>query len=1637
MPQSLSPSQRETRIPTPSSASSRGSFFGGSSSPPKRIRTPTRAKSQSGKKTSNSRGAGRNHTRLHDPSDTDGSEDPGCVGASLDMWQKTMTLQTDTYEYLNDGMDADRSSSAPTNEKSTPWMKMIRHMTQEHADEKSKWKKDLKSARQKSKQYKEELRDNLTERLKMLESKVLEQDGDISRASSTVTNTTTSWSEATETNKNLGNERQVEVVYDAQLDEQTRKRVVQLEQRLQQANLAHTFEKEHWMATLSEAEKATKNGAALSREVQGILEQVAGDWQKIHQEEIRAADEEKERLKQRLKQLEQEKHEWQLQCAKLKDDSRILLRERNEYRSKLDRHKDDLEMSKATLAELERKVELCQRQTSLAQRKATQLEEEREANSLGSSTHRNDSRQDPPSIVRSESLPLELQRAMQERDEALQEAEETVKMLEDYQRRLESDRQSYREKLKDVEARYDRNLEARMEEFKNEFIEQFRNVPISDLPHAEVERRYTESVEQRNELVNRVRQLQDQLSDEKGNWKLKHEAALSENKKLAKEKETLKAHNENLVAQLARMDDELKTLVLEQKENRDNWEKRLEQASQEWVVRLSEIQEEHEKEKNELQETMKKLRTYKENAETLANETRKQLDSLKEKHRLAILEWKEQDVRATHAETTQLKNELAQLRETHQRRVLELEKNLQEETENVEQLKLHSDEVIAEWEQHVVKIQKEKEALAAELKASNEKIEEQGQAIAVMAKQAHKFEREIAQLKSEAEVAKNSAYDAESSLRDVDNRHNAEISAWQRDYSELSRTNKALQDENSEWRQKLMKVTVERDNAVETAKLQLGNEQNEEMRNLVQQNEKLNQLVDSHGAEVDVWKRKWERSNADFQQASELVEAMQNEAEKLRRELADSKPFDGSSWKQKYDDLMDEKNKLERINEDQRQQLLGWTTKVESLESSWMERIEQLRSELKRAEQAKNDDKEELRRVRALLDGERNEVDALRAENTKLSDEREKSDIKLKEMDSKVKKVKTLHEGKLNELNIAIAEKDEEISLLKNMLAELDEVLGLNGRGVAEVKALRVGEEHETEQRLETAKRDWEESARKERIDLENQLQVWKEKVEATKKLLQEQLDQARREHEEEANALREKLTRAEEDVSNFALQINKLTSSLDQLQRAYDESKRHWEMETIHLRSDNARLEGLLDAQDARRDHNEMWVEQTNSLREHKDSMSSLIEGLREDMKSVKTLVQSSIDRSNGIEKSDLKDVRQNFEIIKSSLEGTLRKIANETSALLEHSDKMKALADASTRAEETQQRFFEQQERLVSEIQSLRDRICDNTSLGYEEGRLVLDKIRMELVKELHQKETELAQRFGDISYLREELAREKALREKAEQKALVVNDEFDGYDVERIRMQVAKALEESMQDLDAIALKPTSRDAGALEAQTPRSTASEESHSMIDEALALAQSLTDLVHGSGSQETETSVINLLENISDLMDQHDRGQAVKEKPKHKSVPNEVSVRTPRCPKPLHVDGHLESGGWRAFEEEPLPMDTPPNHAFFPDDTNSRLHVVVNDLYTRCHLLERERTQMMESTLELLQAARDASEAELQAALSTARRKSAEELLRVQEETQRGMWRMYNQLCGACRQDIDALTIENEHKSEEMRQIV
>jgi len=130
----------------------------------------------------------------------------------------------------------------------------------------------------------------------------------------------------------------------------------------------------------------------------------------------------------------------------------------------------------------------------------------------------------------------------------------------------------------------------------------------------------------------------------------------------------------------------------------------------------------------------------------------------------------------------------------------------------------------------------------------------------------------------------------------------------------------------------------------------------------------------------------------------------------------------------------------------------------------------------------------------------------------------------------------------------------------------------------------------------------------------------------------------------------------------------------------------------------------------------------------------------------------------------------------------------------------------------------------------------------------------------------------------------------------------------------------------------------------------------------------------------------MDILQTLTVMMEENDRSKGEK-------VPTPQAARgeTPRDP--VHVSSPTK----------------------VPDSEPVALQAVVEQLYARCQLLERERLGMMETTLDLLESTGKSSKEEVEAALEMARKKTAEELFRMRKQrNHRDRETLYHKLCNS-----------------------
>ena len=98
------------------------------------------------------------------------------------------------------------------------------------------------------------------------------------------------------------------------------------------------------------------------------------------------------------------------------------------------------------------------------------------------------------------------------------------------------------------------------------------------------------------------------------------------------------------------------------------------------------------------------------------------------------------------------------------------------------------------------------------------------------------------------------------------------------------------------------------------------------------------------------------------------------------------------------------------------------------------------------------------------------------------------------------------------------------------------------------------------------------------------------------------------------------------------------------------------------------------------------------------------------------------------------------------------------------------------------------------------------------------------------------------------------------------------------------------------------------------------------------------------------------------------------------------------------------------------IPLATETQKEHLEPRSCSPIELAVEQTYNRCQVLERERCDLINVTLDLLSSARDANKAEIDAALASARRKASEEMLAMKRETQAQAGQIWWMLCDKCR---------------------
>jgi predicted nucleic acid-binding Zn-ribbon protein len=416
---------------------------------------------------------------------------------------------------------------------------------------------------------------------------------------------------------------------------------------------------------------------------------------------------------------------------------------------------------------------------------------------------------------------------------------------------------------------------------------------------------------------------------------------------------------------------------------------------------------------------------------------------------------------------------------------------------------------------------------------------------------------------------------------------------------------------------------------------------------------------------------------------------------------------------------------------------------------------------------------------------------------------------------------------------------------------------------------------------------------------------------------------------------------------------------------------------------------------------------------------------------KALEQLTQS--DRMNS---SSFQGFQGDLEAIQNSLNDAVAELTLEADSLLESREMMKEVASSS---QESRSKFTEQQSRILEELASLRksvgkalNRRIPTTPQSNNAGgnNNSSSNISLELIEQLQEQAAALATAQAELRHCQEKLESEIASRQKAEFEVFSLQEQADAYEEELMDLQsnnnkLIKQLHAAGLKIDAALLArrmPTGLDDDADVGDDAFGETYTTTTPMLEDALKLAQGLTDIIHKRENPEDEPSAMEMLERMSKMMDVHE-SSASRTTPRNRAAASSSSSRTPTS-RDRHIfdsTGEVEivhdmDASYFSNEFPPSPVETP-----MPKEGTAKvtqLQLVVEQLYGRCALLERERVEMMAVTLDLLESAREANAAELEAALATARRKATEEVIRVRQQSRQEQEKIFYRLCNKCIQN-------------------
>jgi len=637
-------------------------------------------------------------------------------------------------------------------------------------------------------------------------------------------------------------------------------------------------------------------------------------------------------------------------------------------------------------------------------------------------------------------------------------------------------------------------------------------------------------------------------------------------------------------------------------------------------------------------------------------------------------------------------------------------------------------------------------------------------------------------------------------------------------------------------------------------------------------------------------------------------------------------------------------------------------------------------------------------------------------------------------LEGRIEELTETHGKEVHDLNVKLRKLEGDLDQRCDQVIEINESSSSNDLK-DEIKSLKT--------KLKEVQEEME--CRCDQLVEKNYLEVseLKEKINDIQRERTRAMNEVRKLHEAQRGPrgedLPSQLKATEDENRNLNQKVNELTKSLNEYKSLHNKAVKRFDQALM----EKCRLNDELDA--IRSGHN-IHIPQSeivNRIGSHQTTVINAVEELRKDVASVRdALTESS---GKGVESSQLSELRGDLISIQTTLNEAVAELTLEADALIQSRDAIQNAAANVTESMKEKTNYLEQHERMMKEQQAqlmnefnvLRENVDRAMTHRQHSDNNSGSVVSRELVADLQRKESALATAQTELRFCKEKLEAEITARKSAETEVASLTEQSDAFEEEIMTLRSAntkliKKLRTAGMKIDAALLagRMSTLNDDASTVATPRSNMTirrDDSFGVLDEALALATGLSDIV-GQG-QGQNTTAMEMLESMHGLIDiSESRSPAtspsysLSPRLRHRQVfdaesggieiIHEVvgaeSGDGTECSNQQHVHRHHH------HQQPDPPMLQLPNRNNANNDP-SALQMVVEQLYGRCELLERERIELMEATLDLLESARDANSSELAAALATARRRATEEIKRVHEQNYQDQERIFHKLCTQC----------------------